>query len=542
MALVRSLRDQNVIVDVVPRLYELVGPRADIHLIEGLPLLTVPPARLSEDIPDRPSGSSTSSARGFLLLLTSPVFVVAAIKIKRESPGPIFFRQTRLGLNQRPFTALKFRTMKVGTDHSEHREYIKSTMTADAQINANGTYKLDRDAAVTPFGRLLRKTSLDELPQLLNILRGEMSLVGPRPCIEYETEFFQPHHFDRFLVPQGLTGLWQVTARANSTFGEALEMDVAYVRGWSLGLDLQAAFPDAVRPSPPAEGNRVNPVRVAVVGLGYWGPNLARNFQELECAELAAICDARPDAPRADRPAVRGRRARRRGSKTCSTTTRSTRWRSRPRSRRISRSHARRSRPASTCSSRSHSQHRPRECLELIRLAEERGLVLMPGHTFLYSPPVVAIRELIEAGALGEICFISTSRVNLGLHQADVSVTWDLGPHDFSILRYWLDEGPTNVSALTRGYVIPAIPDVAFIDLEFPSGTIAHVELSWLAPSKLRRTTIVGSEKMVVYDDTSTEPVRIFDSGVELQGPRDLRRVPAHLSRRRHRLAAHRCG
>ncbi len=109
--------------------------------------------------------------------------------------------------------------------------------------------------------------------------------------------------------------------------------------------------------------------------------------------------------------------------------------------------------------------------------------------------------------------------MNLGLHQKDVSVTWDLGPHDFSILRYWLDEAPTWVSALTRGFVIPSIPDVAFIDLEFSSGTIAHVELSWLAPSKLRRTTIVGSQKMVVYDDTSTEPVRVFDSGVVLKEP-----------------------
>ena len=106
-------------------------------------------------------------------------------------------------------------------------------------MNANGTYKLERDSEITPFGRFLRKTSLDELPQLINVLRGEMSLVGPRPCIPYETEFFEPHHFDRFLVPQGITGLWQVTARAKSTFGEALEMDVAYVRGWSLGLDLR---------------------------------------------------------------------------------------------------------------------------------------------------------------------------------------------------------------------------------------------------------------------------------------------------------------
>ena len=108
--------------------------------------------------------------------------------------------------------------------------------------------------------------------------------------------------------------------------------------------------------------------------------------------------------------------------------------------------------------------------------------------------------------------------MNLGLHQSDVSVAWDLGPHDFSILRYWLEETP-NSAALCRGCVIPEIPDVAFINLEFPSGTVAHVELSWLAPSKLRRTTIVGSDKMIVYDDTSNEPVRVFDSGVMLPDP-----------------------
>jgi predicted dehydrogenase len=143
----------------------------------------------------------------------------------------------------------------------------------------------------------------------------------------------------------------------------------------------------------------------------------------------------------------------------------------------------------------------------------------MPGHTFLYSPPVDAIRRLISSGELGDIYFISTSRVNLGLHQADVSVAWDLGPHDFSILRYWLGETPSHVTALSRGCVIPSIPDVTFINLEFPSSAIAHVELSWLAPSKLRRTTVVGSQKMVVYDDTSTEPVRVFDSGVDLPNP-----------------------
>jgi exopolysaccharide biosynthesis polyprenyl glycosylphosphotransferase len=238
MAFVRSIRDRDIIVDVVPRLYELVGPRADIHLLEGLPLLTVPPARLPR--------SSFAVKRlidvvgaAVLLVLTAPIFAVAALMIKRESSGPVFFRQSRLGTNMQPFLALKFRTMKVGTNDREHREFIKRTMSSDASLSADGTYKLQRAADVTRFGRFLRKTSLDELPQLINVLRGEMSLVGPRPCIPYEAEHFESHHFDRFLVPQGITGLWQVTARAKSTFGEALEMDVAYVRGWSLGLDFR---------------------------------------------------------------------------------------------------------------------------------------------------------------------------------------------------------------------------------------------------------------------------------------------------------------
>jgi predicted dehydrogenase len=143
----------------------------------------------------------------------------------------------------------------------------------------------------------------------------------------------------------------------------------------------------------------------------------------------------------------------------------------------------------------------------------------MPGHTFLYSPPVNTIRDLMTSGELGEIYFISSSRVNLGIHQSDVSVIWDLAPHDFSILRYWLEDLPVRVSAVARSCVFPGHDDVAFINLTYPSGTLAHVELSWLAPSKLRRTAVVGSEKMVVYDDNSNEPVRIFDSGVTMKPP-----------------------
>jgi lipopolysaccharide/colanic/teichoic acid biosynthesis glycosyltransferase len=202
-----------------------------------LPLLGVPPAR--------PTASSRLLKRAIDvavaligLVLAAPLFMVIAWKIRRDSPGPVFFRQRRLGLHMREFTVLKFRTMRVGTDGREHQDYVKSIMSAGAEPQTNGMYKLERPDAVTHFGRVLRKTSLDELPQLINVLKGEMSIVGPRPCLRSETEHFQTHHFERFLVPAGITGLWQVTARASSTFREALEMDVVYVRGWSLGLDL----------------------------------------------------------------------------------------------------------------------------------------------------------------------------------------------------------------------------------------------------------------------------------------------------------------
>ncbi len=156
---------------------------------------------------------------------------------------------------------------------------------------------------------------------------------------------------------------------------------------------------------------------------------------------------------------------------------------------------------------------------ELIDLATERELVLMCGHTFLYSPPVRAVRRLIDEGQLGALFFVSSSRVNLGLHQQDVSVIWDLGPHDFSILLYWLDELPRSVRATGRDSIMPGIVDVAFVTMEFESGLIANVELSWLAPSKLRRTVVVGSRQMVVYEDGTPEPIRIFDRGVVYRDP-----------------------
>jgi predicted dehydrogenase len=260
------------------------------------------------------------------------------------------------------------------------------------------------------------------------------------------------------------------------------------------------------------------PVRIGVVGLGYWGPNLARNLQEQAEADLAGLCDLSPE--RLERLGRRYPAAGRYGQleqmladptieAVVVATPVSTHHRVASQALRAGK-HVFIEKPLASSAG---------EALDLIELADREGLVMMPGHTFLYSPPVVMIRDLIQSGELGDIYFISTSRVNLGLHQADASVAWDLGPHDFSILRYWLDETPVAASALARNCILPGVPDVAFISLDFASGTIAHVELSWLAPSKLRRTAIVGSRKMVVYDDTSTEPVRLFDSGVMPNDP-----------------------
>jgi predicted dehydrogenase len=262
----------------------------------------------------------------------------------------------------------------------------------------------------------------------------------------------------------------------------------------------------------------LKPVRVGVVGLGYWGPQLVRNLYESPYADLVTVCDARPEAL-----AQIGRRypglrqttefgevlAHSEVEAVVVATPISTHY---PLAR------------AALEAGKHTFVEKPlagslAEATQLAALAQDLGLVLMPGHTFLYSPPVQAIRDLIASGGLGEIYFVSTSRVNLGLHQSDASVVWDLGPHDFSILSYWLGETPVGVTALSRSCVMPDTPDVAFIQLEYASGIVANVELAWLAPSKLRRTTVVGSQKMVVYDDTSAESVRVFDSGVNLPDP-----------------------
>jgi predicted dehydrogenase len=161
----------------------------------------------------------------------------------------------------------------------------------------------------------------------------------------------------------------------------------------------------------------------------------------------------------------------------------------------------------------------------IVRAAEKAGRTLMVGHTFVYNPAVVTVRGLIERGELGRVNYVDSQRVNLGLHQFDINVLWDLGPHDVSISLYWLGEEPEWVQCVGACYVQPEIEDVVFLTMGFPSGALAHAHLSWLAPSKLRTMTVIGSTKMAVYDDMETvERVKVYDFGVEKLSGEELRR------------------
>jgi len=259
-------------------------------------------------------------------------------------------------------------------------------------------------------------------------------------------------------------------------------------------------------------------LRVGLVGLGYWGPNLQRVFSELPGVDVAWICDL--DRERVNRFRRRTPEARPTDrfedllededlDAVLIATPVDTHYELARQSIDAGK-HTYVEKPLASSSERAD---------ELLRAAEKAGLALMCGHTFTYSPPVRAVKDILDRGELGRPYFITSSRVNLGLHQRDVSVIWDLGPHDFSILRYWLGEMPESVTAIGRDSVVAGIPDVAFVTLRYPSGLLVNLEMSWLAPSKLRRTVVVGSDKMVVYEDSSSEPVRVFDHGVVYRDP-----------------------
>ncbi|MBE3033489.1 MAG: Gfo/Idh/MocA family oxidoreductase [Actinobacteria bacterium] len=264
------------------------------------------------------------------------------------------------------------------------------------------------------------------------------------------------------------------------------------------------------------------PLRVALVGYGYWGPNLLRNYMDLPEAQVAWVCDRRPEAlgkAQARFPAIAATTDLEVVFNDASVdavlvATPISTHHPIAKAALEAGKHVFIEKPMTADTAQAH---------ELVDLATERGLTLMVGHTFVFSPPVRKVKEIIAAGDLGDIYFVTTQRVNLGLHQKDVSVVWDLAPHDLSILYYWLDEAPTSVIVTGRGCIVPSIPDVAFVNLRFPSGVIAEVQVSWLSPVKLRRTIVVGNRKMLVYDDTeNVEKVKVFDHGVDFQEPADF--------------------
>ncbi len=260
-------------------------------------------------------------------------------------------------------------------------------------------------------------------------------------------------------------------------------------------------------------------INVGVIGCGYWGPNLIRNFFGQADANLVAICDLDekrlkhvgllyPNTKKTtdyreiiEDPDIQA---------VVVATPMSTHF---PLGKEVLESgkHLFLEKPMATTSE---------DCRTLVEIADARGLQIMVGHTFLYAAPVRKIKSLIDSGELGEIYCVNIERVNLGIFQKDANVIWDLAPHDVAMLNYLFDADPVKVSATGKCYVQKdkGIEDVAFVTLEYPGGKLVNIHVSWLNPNKIRKCTFVGSRKMLVYDDVHpSEKIRVFDKGVDVQ-------------------------
>jgi lipopolysaccharide/colanic/teichoic acid biosynthesis glycosyltransferase len=210
---------------------------AEVTTLRELTTVTQRRRPAGVDIARRALDVTVASA---VLLMLVPIVLAVMLAVRLNSPGPVLFRQRRLGRGMRPFTVLKFRTMHADADSALHREYVHTLIGPDPEPEEHGgLYKLAVDPRVTRVGRFLRSWSLDEVPQLWNVLRGEMSLVGPRPVIEYEVEQYPDWYLRRFAVKPGLTGLWQVSGRNERTYEEMIRFDVEYAERRSLWLDLR---------------------------------------------------------------------------------------------------------------------------------------------------------------------------------------------------------------------------------------------------------------------------------------------------------------
>jgi predicted dehydrogenase len=273
-----------------------------------------------------------------------------------------------------------------------------------------------------------------------------------------------------------------------------------------------------VRTSYVEEPDELCPLNVAVVGYGYWGPNLVRNVMASPTMQLAAVCERDPERADAFRSRVSGVPVEVDFDELLLNPTLDAVLVATPPnthhtlSKRalLAGKHVLVEKPMAKTSV---------QALELKNLADQSGLVMMPGHTFLYSPAVNKVRDLINEDAIGEVYFVTSSRMNLGRYQAD-GVICDLAPHDISILLHWLDRPVVQVAASARKTFQEHVAETAFITLTFEGGTTANLQVSWLAPRKVRHMMIVGSRRMIAYDDTlSDEPVRLYDRGMEFSIP-----------------------
>ena len=263
---------------------------------------------------------------------------------------------------------------------------------------------------------------------------------------------------------------------------------------------------------------------MGVIGAGYWGPNIVRNLYEAPGAEAVAVADLsqeRLEAIRKRFPAVR-------------VTTQYRELLDDPSIDAICivtpvRTHRKLAEEAFAAGKHVFVEKPLAQSVSdaeaIVRAGDRAGTTLMVGHTFVYNPAVEVVKGILDSNGIGDVHYLDSQRVNLGLHQFDTNVLWDLGPHDVSIMLYWLDEEPLWVQCSGACFAQPDIEDVVFLMIGFPSGAIAHAHLSWLAPSKLRTMTVIGSKKMVIYDDNqSVEKVKIYDQGVDKLEADELRR------------------
>jgi predicted dehydrogenase len=266
------------------------------------------------------------------------------------------------------------------------------------------------------------------------------------------------------------------------------------------------------------EGPMGDDIGTAVVGYGYWGPNLARNVAECPGLVLRGLCDEDPARQRLfARRHPEARAVSELDELLADPAIEAVILATPPQThhalaRRVLEAgrHVLVEKPLATCLRDAH---------ELAHIARQSGRLLMPGHTFVYSPAVNAVRELIQGGVVGDVHFITSARMNLGKYHAN-GVLCDLAPHDLSILLHWLGEPVVEVAASGSSVLVVGVPETAFITLTFAGGQTANVQISWLAPRKVRQMIVVGSQRMVVYDDTaSDEPVRIYDRGMDVLPP-----------------------